>query len=143
MAMNDEYLSNYQLFDLGSRFIKFEISTVTATATATTNGNITTSSDSQWGRIRELFKFLCQSTLLDESWKMWESFEMEYGDELSFKDMLRFKRIVLNSIANDKAIRESANPMGFLKSMSITTTPNTKTESDEKIANPDIIDIDM
>ena len=144
MAMNDEYLSNYQLFDLGSRFIKFEISTVTATAAAaTTNGNITTTSDSQWGRIRELFKFLCQSTLLDESWKMWESFEMEYGDELSFKDMLRFKRIVLNSIANDKAIRESANPMGFLKSMSITTTPNTKTESDEKIANPDIIDIDM
>ena len=35
MAMNDEYLSNYQLFDLGSRFIKFEISTVTAAAAAT------------------------------------------------------------------------------------------------------------
>ena len=53
MAMNDEYLSNYQLFDLGSRFIKFEISTVTATAAATTNYNITTTSDSQWGRIRK------------------------------------------------------------------------------------------
>ena len=132
MAMNDEYLSTYQLFDLGSRFIKFEISTVVTTTT--TNKN---TKNKQLERIRELFKFICQSTLLDESWKMWELFEMEHGDELSFKDMLRFKRTVINSIVNDKVIKESINPMGFLRATSI------ETESDDKITNPDIIDIDM
>lgn len=128
--LKDDQLSFRNLVYLSMDFIDFE------------------SNLKEYNRVRSLFKFLCrlsnpESESIEPVWKKWESFELKFGNESTFKDMLRFKRTVSAEYENDQILKDSLNPMGFVKSstgpkVSSLTPVNTSKEN-----NPDSIDLDM
>lgn len=121
--LNDKQITLNQLIEITSKFIQFE------------------SDQGQLVRVRTLFKFISklgnpEAEKFKKIWSDWENFELKHGDESSFKDMLRFKRSIKVEFENDVAIKDSINPIGFVKGAS-----SQKDEVPEK--NPDSIDIDM
>ncbi|EGW35761.1 uncharacterized protein SPAPADRAFT_132070 [Spathaspora passalidarum NRRL Y-27907] len=117
-AIEDDYFALQQFIQLAQIFIDFEIT------------------QSEFNRVRELYKYVCGLSTSDKvkvMWESWENFELEYGNETSFKDMLRYKRNVSAPIT---AKVEVSNPMGFVKA-----TEEKKDE--EEVENPDEIDLDM
>lgn len=121
--LNDKQFKLAQLITVTLDFVKFEISR------------------NQFNRVRSLFKFITklgnpEMESIKNVWNQWEKFELEYGNELTFKEMLRYKRVIVKDFENDVVIKESINPMGFVKSKNaITPTENAE--------NPDAIDLDM
>jgi pre-mRNA-splicing factor SYF1 len=120
-ALDDDLLTFPQVIHLTTQFIDFE------------------ANQQELVRVRTLFKFVCRLTnpslaIITPVWTKWENFEIEMGNESSFKDMLRFKRDITKEFEDNKAFKESLNPMGFVKSSEVIETSET---------NPDQIDLDM
>ncbi|KAK7679410.1 hypothetical protein QCA50_017630 [Cerrena zonata] len=111
--LNDKQFKLAQLITVTLDFVKFEISR------------------NQFNRLGNP-----EMESIKNVWNQWEKFELEYGNELTFKEMLRYKRVIVKDFENDVVIKESINPMGFVKSKNaITPTENAE--------NPDAIDLDM
>ncbi|KAK6455284.1 Pre-mRNA-splicing factor SYF1 [Scheffersomyces xylosifermentans] len=133
-ALRDDQLTLPQVIQLTTGFIQFE------------------TSSKQLTRVRGLFQYVTrlshpESVIMKPIWDDWEQFEVKYGSESTFKDMLRFKRDVKNDFKNDKTLKDSLNPMGFVKSsagpkVSYINASEDKTKQKEE-ANPDQIDLDM
>lgn len=130
IALEDKELKLYNIIELTRKFISFE------------------TKSKEFNRVRELFKFVCklsnpESINMKPLWEEWKNFELHNGNESTFKEILRYKRIVANEFAATSEIKDSINPMGFIKS----TAParNAKEEKSSEIveSNPDEIDIDM
>jgi len=124
-AVKDDQLRFAELITLVQRFIDFE------------------TMEKQYIRARALFKFVCrlvhpESLTIKPTWSKWEEFELKFGNESSFKEMLRFKRYVSEELKQEELIKDSLNPMGFIKSETIQ-----KGKLPPIPKNPDQIDIDM
>jgi pre-mRNA-splicing factor SYF1 len=124
-AVKDDQLRFAELIALVQRFVDFE------------------TMEKQYTRARALFKFVCrlthpESLTIKPTWSKWEEFELKFGNEPSFKEMLRFKRLVGEELKQEELIKDSLNPMGFIKSETIQ-----KGKQPTILENPDQIDIDM
>ncbi|CAI5759367.1 unnamed protein product [Candida verbasci] len=115
-AINDDQLSIIQISYIVKQFINFE----------TTN--------KQYNRVRELYKFITELIEDNEIWSSWESFEIENGSEFTFKEIIRYKRKLQMDENKRRVIGDANKAIGFVKS---TTTTFDKNE------NPDEIDLDM
>lgn len=121
--LNDDQITLNQLIEITLKFIAFE------------------TAQNQFTRVRALFQFVTklgnpEADKFKKIWSDWEEFEVKHGNESTFKEMLRFKRQVKVEFENDIIIKDSVNPIGFIKG-----TSTQKEQSPEK--NPDAIDIDM
>ncbi|KAG2731598.1 hypothetical protein G9P44_005185 [Scheffersomyces stipitis] len=135
-AVQDDSLTLPQIIEVTNSFINFEKSL------------------KQLDRVRALFKFVTRlsapdAIIMKQVWEAWEQFEVEYGSEATFKDMLRFKRTVVEEYARNELLKNSLNPMGFVKSStgpkvsSINASEEREPQKVNEEANPDQIEMDM
>lgn len=130
-ALNDDQLKTSSLIKIAKNFIDFETGL------------------GQSARVRSLFKFITKLAAPHNPdmlavWSSWEQFELNNGDEFTFKDMLRHKRAIKSEFENEQVIKESINPLGFVKANTPAnngTTANASISNDQ--SNPDAIDLDM
>ena len=84
-----------------------------------------------------------QSPLIEPIWHNWETFELNHGNEATFKDMLRFKRKIVTEFEKDIILKNSLNPMGFVKSSQGPKVSSIAISAPKEENNPDSIDLDM
>lgn len=116
--VGDEALSNHEVVELLTAYIKFE------------------TSQSQYQRVRALWRHITRlqhpaTQLMAPLWQQWEQWEIEHGNSDLFKEMLRWKRRIEGDLKAVEQLKELVNPMGFVAS-----------NSGKKI-NPNQIEIDM
>ncbi|CUM46449.1 Pre-mRNA-splicing factor SYF1 [Debaryomyces fabryi] len=129
-SLKDTQLPLPSLIQLAREFINFETELM------------------EFNRVRSLFKFVCQlsnpqSPLLEPVWNTWETFELSHGTESTFKDMLRYKRKIVTEFENDVILRNSLNPMGFVKSSEGPKVSSINMSESKEEINPDSIELDM
>lgn len=127
-SVQDKHLTLPQIMQLGLAFISFEITC------------------KELSRARALFKHLVRlknpnSSVVAQVWSQWQKFELGHGTEETYKDMLRFKRKAIHESNVLETEKREANPMGFVKSETISAVKENPKISDE--SNPDIIELDI
>lgn len=129
-ALNDEQLTTPSLIKIAKSFIDFE------------------SGLAQFARVRSLFKYVTKLSAprhpdMLSIWSLWENFELNNGDEFTFKDMLRHKRAIKSEFEKEEAVKESINPLGFVKATTTANGPKGDDSGGDGQVNPDAIDLDM
>lgn len=129
-SLKDDQLTLPNLIQLTMEFINFETELM------------------ELNRVRSLFKYVCQlsnpqNPLVEPVWHNWETFELNHGNEATFKDMLRYKRKIVTEFENDIILKNSLNPMGFVKSSQGPKVSSIAVSEPKEENNPDSIELDM
>ncbi|CUM64590.1 uncharacterized protein PRCAT00002198001 [Priceomyces carsonii] len=130
-ALSDKQLKLSGVISLGRSFIALE------------------SKLKEFARVRQLFKFLSSlgspgSVVMLTVWDDWENFELNHGNESTFKEMLRYKRTIQSKFMDEETVKNSINPMGFVKGTDNNHTTETQEGQDaSETNNPDEISLEM